>query len=95
LNNEGYDKLDASKFAGFGYVATPDNGIRCLLQACYNWDDLPANVKEAPGRDTVKMEREFNHRVGFAARDHRPPEWVTKENLRSDLSRLLFNRHDL
>jgi hypothetical protein len=95
LNNGGYDKLGASKFAGFGYVTTPDNVIHCLLQACYNWDDLPENVKEAPGRETVKMERKVNHRAGLTARDDRPPEWVTKENLCSDLSRLLFNRHDL
>jgi len=41
------------------------------------------------------MEREFNHRAGFTAKDDRPPQWVTKETLCSDLSRLLFNRHDL
>jgi hypothetical protein len=51
LNNGGYDKLGASQFAGFGYVATPDNVIRCLLQACYNWDDLPGNFKGSWQRD--------------------------------------------
>ena len=52
-------------------------------------------ILKAPGRETIKMEREFYHRVGFAAKDDRPPQWVTKETLCSDLSHLLFNRHDL
>jgi aldehyde:ferredoxin oxidoreductase len=87
LNNGDFDTLGACSFAGFCYVATPDNVIRRLLQACYNWDDLPENVIQALGKATFKMEREFNHRAGFTAKDDRLPEWVTKEALHSDLGR--------
>jgi aldehyde:ferredoxin oxidoreductase len=79
LNNAGYDTLGACSFAGFGYVATPDNVIRRLLQARYGWDDLPENVLQALGRETIKMEREFNRRAGFTAKDDRIPEWMTRE----------------
>ena len=79
LNNAGYDTLGACSFAGFGYVATPDNVIRRLLQARYGWEDLPENVLQALGRETIKMEREFNRRAGFTAKDDRIPEWMTRE----------------
>lgn len=79
LNMAGYDTLGACIFAGFGYVATPDGVIRRLLQARYGWDDLPENTLHALGRETIKMEREFNRRAGFTAKDDRLPEWMTKE----------------
>ena len=79
LNMAGYDTLGACIFAGFGYVATPDGVIRRLLKARYGWDDLPENVLQALGKETIKMEREFNRRAGFTAKDDRLPEWMTKE----------------
>ncbi len=79
LNNAGYDTLGACSFAGFGYVATPDNVIRRLLQARYGWEDLPENVLQALGKETIKMEREFNRRAGFTEKDDRIPEWMTRE----------------
>jgi len=81
LNMAGYDTLGACIFAGFGYAATPDGVIKRLLKARYGWDDLPDNVLQALGREVIKMEREFNRRAGFTAKDDRLPEWMTKEAL--------------
>jgi aldehyde:ferredoxin oxidoreductase len=75
----GYDTLGACIFAGFGYVATPDGVIRRLLKARYGWDDLPENTLQALGKETIKMEREFNRRAGFTREDDRLPKWMTEQ----------------
>ena len=80
-NMAGYDTLGACLFAGFGYAATPDGVIKRLLTARYGWDDLPDNILAELGKQTIKMEREFNRRVGFTTRDDRIPEWMTREPL--------------
>ena len=77
----GYDTLGACIFAGFGYAATPDGVVRRLLAARYGWEDLPDNILEELGKQTIRMEREFNRRAGFTARDDRLPEWMTREAL--------------
>lgn len=79
LNMAGYDTIGACIFAGFGYAATPDGVIKRLLKARYGWDDLPDNILQALGKETIKMEREFNKRAGFTAKDDRLPEWMMKE----------------
>ena len=79
LNMAGYDTLGACIFAGFGYAATPDGVVKRLLSARYGWDDLPDNILQALGRETIKMEREFNRRAGFTKEDDRLPEWMTDE----------------
>ena len=79
LNMAGYDTLGACTFAGFGYTTAPDGVIRRLLKARYGWDDLPENTLQYLGRETIKLEREFNRRAGFTAKDDRLPEWMTKE----------------
>jgi aldehyde:ferredoxin oxidoreductase len=80
-NMAGYDTLGACLFAGFGYAATPDGAVKRLLSARYGWDDLPDNILASLGKQTIKMEREFNRRAGFTAKDDRLPEWMTKEPL--------------
>jgi len=80
-NMAGYDTLGACLFAGFGYAATPDGVVKRLLKARYGWDDLPDNILAELGRQTLKMEREFNRRAGFTEKDDRLPEWMTKEPL--------------
>jgi aldehyde:ferredoxin oxidoreductase len=80
-NMAGYDTLGACLFAGFGYAATPDGVVKRLLSARYGWDDLPDNILAELGKQTIKMEREFNRRAGFTAKDDRIPEWMTKEPL--------------
>jgi aldehyde:ferredoxin oxidoreductase len=79
LNMAGYDTLGACIFAGFGYAATPDGVVKRLLSARYGWDDLPNNILQEIGKQVIKMEREFNRRAGFTAKDDRIPEWMTKE----------------
>ncbi len=81
LNMAGYDTLGACIFAGFGYAATPDNVVKRLLMARYGWDDLPDNILQELGKQTIRMEREFNRRAGFTSKDDRLPEWMTKEPL--------------
>jgi len=81
LNMAGYDTIGACIFAGFGYAATPDAVVKRLLAARYGWDDLPDNILQALGKQTIKMEREFNRRAGFTKKDDRLPEWMTKEML--------------
>jgi aldehyde:ferredoxin oxidoreductase len=81
LNMAGYDTLGACIFAGFGYAATPDNVVKRLLIARYGWDDLPDNILQELGKQTIRMEREFNRRAGFTSKDDRLPEWMTKEPL--------------
>ena len=78
-NMAGYDTIGACLFAGFGYAATPDNVIKRLLAARYGWDDLPDNILAELGKETTRVEREFNRRAGFTAKDDRIPEWMTKE----------------
>jgi aldehyde:ferredoxin oxidoreductase len=79
LNMAGYDTLGACIFAGFGYAATPDFVIKRLLQARYGWDDLPENVLQALGKETIKLERDFNKRAGFTKEDDRLPKWMTEQ----------------
>ncbi len=79
LNMAGYDTLGACIFAGFGYAATPDGVVKRLLAARYGWDDLPDNVLQALGKETIKMEREFNKRAGFTKEDDRLPKWMMEE----------------
>jgi len=79
LNMAGYDTLGACIFAGFGYASTPDGVVKRLLSARYGWDDLPDNILQEIGKQVTKMEREFNRRAGFTAKDDRLPEWMTKE----------------
>lgn len=79
LNMAGYDTLGACIFAGFGYAATPDGVVKRLLSARYGWTDLPDNVLQALGKETISMEREFNRRAGFTKEDDRIPKWMMRE----------------
>jgi aldehyde:ferredoxin oxidoreductase len=81
LNMAGYDTLGACIFAGFGYAATPNGVVKRLLAARYGWDDLPDNILQELGKQTIRMEREFNRRAGFTNADDRLPKWMTEEAL--------------
>lgn len=80
LNMAGYDTLGACIFAGFGYAAAP-TAIPELIRARYGWQDIPENYLQELGRETIKMEREWNRRAGFTRKDDRLPEWMTREPL--------------
>ena len=53
--------------------------MKRLLEARYGWDDLPDNILQSLGKETIKMEREFNKRAGFTKEDDRLPKWMTEE----------------
>jgi len=81
LNMAGYDTIGACIFAGFGYAATPDGVVKRLLKSRYGWEDLPDNVLQALGKETIRLEREFNKRAGFTKEDDRLPKWMMEEAL--------------
>jgi aldehyde:ferredoxin oxidoreductase len=79
INMAGYDTLGACIFAGFGFAAAPET-IRDLLNARYGWD-VGVTILQILGRETLKLEREFNHLAGFTQVDDRLPEYMTSEPL--------------
>lgn len=81
LNMAGYDTIGACIFAGFGYAATPDGVVKRLLKSRYGWEDVPDNILQALGRETIKLEREFNKHAGFTREDDRLPKWMMEEAL--------------
>ncbi len=80
LNMAGYDTIGACIFAGFGYAATPGAVVARLIRGRYGWD-VSDNILQELGKQTIKMEREFNRRAGFTKEDDRIPKWMTKEPL--------------
>ena len=79
INMAGYDTLGACIFAGFGFAVAPET-IRDLLNARYDWG-VGSDILQVLGRESLKLEREYNRRAGFTTVDDRLPEWMTKEPL--------------
>jgi aldehyde:ferredoxin oxidoreductase len=79
INMAGYDTLGACIFAGSGFGAAPET-VRDLLNSRYDWN-VEADVLQVLGKETLKLEREFNRRAGFSSSDDRLPEWMTRELL--------------
>jgi aldehyde:ferredoxin oxidoreductase len=79
LNMAGYDTLGACIFAGFGYATAPA-AIPDLIKARYGWD-VPENYLQELGKESIKMEREWNKRAGFTKAHDRLPEYMTREAL--------------
>jgi aldehyde:ferredoxin oxidoreductase len=79
INMAGYDTLGACVFAGFGFGAAPET-IRDLLNARYGWG-VEADILQVLGKETIRLEREFNRRAGFGPAQDRLPEWMTRQPL--------------
>jgi aldehyde:ferredoxin oxidoreductase len=79
INMAGYDTLGACIFASFGFAAAPET-IRDLLNARYDWN-VGTDILQVLGRESLKLEREFNKRAGFTREDDRLPEWMRREPL--------------
>ncbi len=79
INMAGYDTLGACIFAAFGFGAAPES-IRDLLNARYDWD-VATDILQVLGKESLRLEREFNRLAGFTAKDDRLPEWMTRERL--------------
>ncbi len=80
VNMAGYDCLGACIFSGFGFAAAPQGTIARLLDARYDWKS-PDDILQVLGKETLKLEREFNRRAGFTAKDDRLPAFMTREPL--------------
>lgn len=79
INMAGYDSLGICVMGGFGF-GQDFTMVRDLINGRYGWgvgDDYLQQV----GRETLRLEREFNRRAGFTAADDRLPEWMTTEAL--------------
>ena len=79
INMAGYDTLGACIFTGPGFTAAPES-VRDLLYSRYNWD-AGADILQILGKETLKLEHEFNKHAGFTSADDRLPEWMTREPL--------------
>jgi aldehyde:ferredoxin oxidoreductase len=80
ISMAGYDTLGACIFAGFGFAVSPPGTIAKLLNARYG-RNVPDDILQVLGKETLKLEREFNRRAGFTAEDDRIPAWMTREPL--------------
>ena len=79
VNMAGYDTLGACIFASFGFGAAPET-VRDLLNSRYDWN-VESDILQVLGKETLKLEREFNRRAGFTNMDDRLPEWMSREPL--------------
>lgn len=79
INMAGYDSLGACIFAGFGFAVNLQV-IADLLNARYSWQ-AGSDILQVLGRETIKLEREFNTRAGFTRVHDRLPEWMLRESL--------------
>lgn len=79
INVAGYDTLGVCLMAGYGYSAAP-GVVRDLLNSRYGWN-LGDDALQVLGKETIKLEREFNRRAGFTKAHDRLPEFFTREAL--------------
>jgi aldehyde:ferredoxin oxidoreductase len=79
INMAGYDTLGACIFTGVGFTSAPET-IRNLLNSRYGWQ-VNSDILQVLGRESLKLEREFNRMAGFTNADDRIPEWMTREPL--------------
>jgi aldehyde:ferredoxin oxidoreductase len=73
----GYDTLGICLF---GAPAMDTTIIRDLVNGQHGWG-VDEDFLFQCGRETLKLEREFNRLAGFTAKDDRLPEWMTREKL--------------
>jgi len=93
VNMAGYDSLGACVFAGNGFAAAPET-IRDLLNSRYNWQ-VSTDILQQLGKETLRLEREFNRRAGFTSKDDRLPEWMKHESLPPNNSVFDVSDHEL
>ncbi len=74
----GYDSLGACMFSSFGFAVAPPETIRDFINARYGWG-VGTDFLQVLGRETIKLELEFNRGAGFTKADDRLPEWMTRE----------------
>jgi aldehyde:ferredoxin oxidoreductase len=80
INMAGYDTLGACIFSAFGFAAAPPETLRDFINARYAWG-VGTDILQVLGKETIKLELEFNRHAGFTKADDRIPEWMTREPL--------------
>jgi aldehyde:ferredoxin oxidoreductase len=80
INMAGYDTLGACIFSAFGFAVAPPETIRDLINARYAWG-VGIDFLQVLGKETIRLELEFNRQAGFTRADDRIPEWMTREPL--------------
>ncbi len=76
----GYDCLGACMFSSFGFAVAPPETLRDFINSRYGWD-VGTDILQVLGKQTIKLELEFNKGAGFTKADDRLPEWMTREPL--------------
>ena len=79
INMAGYDTLGACIFTGPGFSSAPET-IRDLLNSRYDWD-VGVDILQVLGKESLKLEHEFNKKAGFTSADDRLPEWMYRDPL--------------
>ena len=79
INMAGFDSLGACIFAGFGFSLVPQV-ISQFINTRYGWG-VPVTFLQDLGKESLKLEREFNRLAGFTPADDRLPEFMTREPL--------------
>ncbi|MCU0486064.1 MAG: aldehyde ferredoxin oxidoreductase [Anaerolineales bacterium] len=77
INMAGYDTLGACSFASYGFVSAPES-VRDLINARYGWG-VGTDFLQVLGRESLKLEREFNRSAGFTQAHDRMPEYMKHE----------------
>ncbi len=75
----GYDSLGACIFASFGFGEDPQLIPELIEEITGN--TVGENFLVTLGKETIRLEREFNLRAGFTSKDDRLPEWMRSEPL--------------
>jgi aldehyde:ferredoxin oxidoreductase len=79
INVAGYDTLGVCLMSAFGYTAA-GGAIRDLLNSRYGWN-LGDDALQVLGKETIRLEREYNRRAGFTKAHDRLPEFFSRESL--------------
>jgi aldehyde:ferredoxin oxidoreductase len=79
INVAGYDTLGVCSFATFGFGAAPET-IPALLNAVYGGGYEDSALRDL-GKETLRIELEFNKQAGFSKEDNRIPTWMKEEPL--------------
>lgn len=79
INMAGYDTLGACIFTGPGFSSAPET-IKDLLNSRYDWD-VSDDILQVLGKESLKLEHEFNKKAGFTSADDRLPEWMYRDPL--------------
>ncbi len=80
INMAGYDTLGACIFSAFGFAVSPPETISDLINTRYGWQ-VGKDILQVLGKETIKLELEFNRSAGFTHVHDRLPEWMTREPL--------------